>query len=438
MTKITRRSLVGGAAAAGALTGSGATEWAKAWAQASPFRPEPNAALSVLRWRRFVEAEDAQFNKMVAAFTQATGVRVTLSSESFDDLQPKASVAANTGAGPDIFWGLYSLPHLFPQKCIEVTDVADYLGKKYGGWVPLAEAYGKLGSKWISIPVAVNGGYINYRISSLKAAGFSEVPKDTAGFLECCKALKAKGTPAGFPLGRATGDGNAYAHWLLWSHGAYQVDQNEKITINSPETVAALRYAKQLYDTFMPGTAAWNDASNNRGFLSGELHLTANGISIYGAAKISADAKQREIAADMDHAYWPVGPTGTPAEIQLAVPMLAMNYTRFPNACKAFMAFILEAEQFNPWLEAAGGYLTHMLNAYDRNPVWTSDPKHTVFRDAAKRSFVAGARGPLNEKAATAMADFIVVDLFANFCTGKETEQGAINLAERQLRRIYR
>ena len=40
-------------------------------------------------------------------------------------------------------WGLYSLPHLFPQKCIDVTDVADYLGKKYGGWAPAAEAYGK-------------------------------------------------------------------------------------------------------------------------------------------------------------------------------------------------------------------------------------------------------------------------------------------------------
>ena len=50
-------------------------------------------------------------------------------------MQPKASVAANTGTGPDLFWGLYSLPHLFPQKCVDVTDVADYLGKKYGGWV---------------------------------------------------------------------------------------------------------------------------------------------------------------------------------------------------------------------------------------------------------------------------------------------------------------
>ena len=138
---------------------------------------------------------------------------------------------ANTGTGPDLIWSLYSVPHLFPQKCIDVSDVADYLGKKYGGWVPLAEAYGKAGGKWISIPVAVNGGYINYRVSQVKAAGFNEVPQDTKGFLELCKALKAKGTPSGFPLGRATGDGNAFAHWLLWSHGAAQVDEQERILL---------------------------------------------------------------------------------------------------------------------------------------------------------------------------------------------------------------
>ena len=74
--------------------------------------------------------------RCVDAFTKATGVKVNVTRESLDDVQPKASVAANTGPGPDMFWGLYSLPHLFPQKCVDVTDVADYLGKKYGGWVP--------------------------------------------------------------------------------------------------------------------------------------------------------------------------------------------------------------------------------------------------------------------------------------------------------------
>ena len=107
----------------------------------------------MLRWKYFVQSEDDAFVKLIDAFTKATGVKVDISRESYEDVQPKASVAANTGAGPDLFWGLYSLPHLFPQKCIDVTDVADYLGKKYGGWVDSAVKYGKSGNKWIAIPI---------------------------------------------------------------------------------------------------------------------------------------------------------------------------------------------------------------------------------------------------------------------------------------------
>ena len=31
-------------------------------------------------------------------------------------------------------------------------------------------------------------------------------------------------------------------------------------------------------------------------------------------------------------------------------------------------------ENFNGWMQSAQGYLTHCLNAYDANPVWTADP----------------------------------------------------------------
>src|SRR5262245_61793505 len=139
MSMFNRRALLqggAGVAATGALTAPALLEWAKAWAQTAPWRPEPNAQLSMLRWKYFVQAEDDAFVALIDAFTKATGVKVNIARESYEDVQPKASVAANTGAGPDLFWGLYSLPHLFPQKCVDVTDVADYLGKKYGGWVP--------------------------------------------------------------------------------------------------------------------------------------------------------------------------------------------------------------------------------------------------------------------------------------------------------------
>ena len=370
MSDFTRRTVIQGGtafAAAAALSGPALLDWAKAWAQAAPWKPESGAKINLMRWRRFVQAEDEAFVKMINAFKQATGVDVVVTNESFEDIQPKASIAANTGSGLDMVWGLYSLPHLFPDKCMDLTDVADYLGKKYGGWTPSAEAYGKSGNKWIGIPVATTGGLMNYRISSMEKAGFKEFPKDTAAFLELVKALKKNNTPAGFALGHASGDANTWLHWALWSHGGNLVDKDDKVIINSPETIKALEYVKALYENFIPGTASWNDSSNNKIFVAGDLHLTSNGISIY----VTASKENKSVADDMNHAYMPVGPAGKPTELHLAFPILTFQFTKAPQACKALSAFMLEAENFNPWVEAAQGYLSHFLLAYDKNPVWT-------------------------------------------------------------------
>ncbi|MFO0989122.1 MAG: extracellular solute-binding protein [Alphaproteobacteria bacterium] len=443
MKHVNRRSLLKGAAAAGAvgaMSQAGVFEFAKAWAQAAPWKAEKGAKLTILRWKRFIQAEEDAFMVLVAAFTKATGVAVTVLNESLDDVQPKASVAANTGQGPDLFWGLYSLPHLFPTKVVDVTDVADYLGKKYGGWVPSAVTYGKSGNRWIALPIGYNGNVINYRQSMIEAAGHKEMPKDTAGFLDLMKGLKAKNTPGGMALGRASGDGNAWVHWCLWAFGGNVVDAKDKVIIDSPETVKALEYAQQLYASFVPGTASWNDSFNNKAFLSGEISLTNNGVSIYAAARAGADKdpKMKEIAADMNHALWPVGPVGKPTEFHIAYPMMIMRYSKFPQAAKAFMAFTLEKENYDKWLMGALAYITHPLNAYDANPVWTSDPKLTVARDVAKRTLTAGGLGSVGERAASALADFLVLDMFASVCTGRTTIKEAIAVAERQAKRIYR
>ena len=115
-----------------------------------------------------------------------------------------------------------------------------------------------------------------------------------------------------------------------------------------------------------------------------------------------------------------------------------MSYTKYPQACKALMAFMLEADQFNPWLEAAQGFVTHCLNAYDKNSVWTADPKTTVFGEAGKRSLTVGGLGSVGEKAATALAEFILLDMFASYCIGRDDAKGAMRTAERRLQRIYR
>ena len=78
------------------------------------------------------------------------------------------------------------------------------------------------GSAFLSRPI---GGYLTYRKSATDKAGFKEIPKDFPGYLEMCKALKANNTPAGFALGHATGDANAWVHNVLW--GSQRLDRRQ-------------------------------------------------------------------------------------------------------------------------------------------------------------------------------------------------------------------
>ena len=248
-TNVTRRTVIKSSTAlatAGALTGPALLEWANAWPQTAPWKPEKGAQLSLLRAKSFVPAEDDACVAVMNAFTKATGVKVNIIRESDDDVQPKALVAANAGAGPDLFWGLFSLPHLFPQKCLDVSDVADYLGKRYGGWVASAIPYGKgKGDKWIDLPIVWVGNVMNYRKSSLKQAGFSRVPATTEELLEYAKATKKNNRPGGFALGRSPQDGNSWVHWCLWAHGGYAVGRPKPNTLRrTPQTAPRGRHAE--------------------------------------------------------------------------------------------------------------------------------------------------------------------------------------------------
>src|SRR5206468_12968022 len=139
----------------------------------------------------------------------------------------------------------------------------------------------------------------------------------------------------------------------------------------------------------------------------------SNGISIYDPAKNSTDAKVKEMAADVQHASFPVGPVGQPTESHLFFNQMIMKYTKYPQAAKEYLRFMMEQEQFDPWLTAAGGYIAQPLVAYEKTAAWTADPKHTPYRDRVKNMRPAGHAGKLGYASAGAAADFIVVNMAA-------------------------
>jgi multiple sugar transport system substrate-binding protein len=183
----------------------------------------------------------------------------------------------------------------------------------------------------------------------------------------------------------------------------------------------------------IPGTASWNDASNNKAFLANDIHWTQNGISIYVAAQNNA----KQIAEDMNHAYMPIGPVGKPTEFQLFFNQMIFKYTKYPKAAKEFLRFMMEDEQINPWVTASIGYVTPALTVYEKHPVW-NDPKATPYRDSMKIMLPSGYAGKMGYASAGALADFIVVNMVAEAASGSKTPKEAAERAQKRAERYYK
>jgi multiple sugar transport system substrate-binding protein len=216
------------------------------------------------------------------------------------------------------------------------------------------------------------------------------------------------------------------------------VDKHNNVVINSPETIAALEYSKQLYETFIPGTLSWLDPNNNKAFLDDQISVTNNGISIYYAAKNSPDPKLQAMAKDIGHANFPIGVSGKPTELHLFFPQMIFKYTKFPNAAKAYLAFMMEKEQYEPWQSASIGYVTQPLIGYEENAVWKSDPVGVPYRDLMKNMLPNGYDGEMGYASAATQADFILVNMVAEAASGSKTAREAAERAQKRAERYYK
>src|ERR1700733_3303358 len=108
---------------------------------------------------------------------------------------------------------------------------------------------------------------------------------------------------------------------------------------------------------------------------------------------------------------------------------MIMKYTKYPQAAKEFLRFMMEQEQFDAWQTGAGGYVAPPLVAYTKGSIWSVDPKHTPYRDSMKNFRPAGYAGKLGYASAGAAADFIIVNMVAEAVSGAKTPKEAMERA---------
>lgn len=390
-----------------------------------------------------------QGNEILSVIVQDWGKKnnlaVSVDIVSMNDLQTITASAAETGAGPDIVEINQGSAHLFDQKLVDLSDVADDLGKRYGGWYAAAEEACKVNAKWKSLPRFFAPHAINYRKDLFDKVGATKPPKTWEELYEVGKALKAaKLAPIGFPLGHAVGDGNDFAYSVLWSYGGSDVAADGKtVAIDSAGTRAALEYMKKLFtDAMPPEVLSYDDAANNRTFNAGSISATNNASSIYGNARnqaiqIKDGDKSINLADVMDHFAYPAGPAGqvTYAEFMSSA---IMSYSKNIDAAKALLKYLNEKEQISPWAMPNVGFVFPALKVYKDDVLmpWNTNAKLTSFKDYAATSHLPGYPSKNFRSGTDAYAKWLIVDMFASVANGKSVDSVIASTAT-QLKTIY-
>ncbi len=389
--------------------------------------------LAFLGGTYFVPAAQVLFKNQLNEWGKANGVTVSADFLNWPDLQAKIAAAIQSGSGGDVFHLWPGWASLYADNMLDMTDVADSVDKAEGGYYEWATKGIKTGGKYLSLPTGTTNAAINYRVSYLKQAGAEKFPDTWEELFAVGKKLKAMGKPIGQSLGHSTGDPVGFVYPYMWSYGAMEVEPDGKtVAFNKPEFVDAMkRFIQAWKDCYDETGLQWDDAANNRAFLSDQISICYNGSSIYEAAKKDAP----KIAEDMDHADQPKGPAGR--FYQLGGHSFGiLKSSKNTAGAKDFLKWWTDKARFDPWIHAQGVYQLPPAKRWANDPMWSSDPKYAAFGREVQFGRNIGYAGDLNQKAALANSKYIIVDTFSKAVTSGDAA-GAIKWGEEQLKQIY-
>jgi multiple sugar transport system substrate-binding protein len=331
-------------------------------------------------------------------------------------------------------------PHLYSASLVDLSDIAEEVGKTGGGFYGISKGNCNDGKKWMAVPMSIIGAMIAYRKSWFAEVGHEKFPETWDAYLDAGKKLKAKGRPIGQSLGHSFGDPPTFAYPFLWSFGGKEVDKDGKVVINSKETIESIKFMTTFWkDAHDENGLAWDDFSNNRAFFAGTISATLNGASIYLEALRKPDQFRTERGAplwtDIAHAPLPRGPAGQ-FSFSTFQSHVIPSYSKHQAAAKEFLKWLHTPANYARWFDSQQGFSTGTTLDTEKNPIWSANPIMAPFAFAGKFGQTPGYEGLPNAKAAEALSKYVIFDMYAKAIQGTKPEEAA-RWAEAECKKAY-
>jgi multiple sugar transport system substrate-binding protein len=236
-------------------------------------------------------------------------------------------------------------------------------------------------------------------------------------------------------------DSNMAGRALMWSYGASVQDENERVVINSPETVAAVEFMTKLFKGAMTDEVfSWTAASNNQGLIAGKLSYILNSISAWRTAQ----GANPDVANDVGFVPALRGPADARAAQHVLYNWIIPKHAANADAAKEFLLYYTENFASATWHSKlydfpAWSERVPQLDGWLAKDPFGAQPadKLAFLKDATSWSTNIGYPGPSNTAIGEVFGTFVIPNMFASAARGQATPKEAVARAEAQIKPIF-
>jgi len=322
----------------------------------------------------------------------------------------------------------------------DVSSAAEYLGKQEGRWIALPGTWGNANFPPVG-RIDQLREHAGIDVVKMYPAGAPPDPAladrwDYEAFLAAAEKCYRAGCPFGMPMSQAT-DAVNWVGATFAAFGAELVDKDGNVTVKSEPVRQVLDWFKRLVPFLPPDVWAWDNAGNNKAFISGKSALIMNPPSAWAVAK--RDAPQ--VAQQTWCFPSPKGPKGRFVAGQTYFWGL-WDFSTSKSAGKALMHFLAERPQAEQLVAASQGFDLPSFSRQLDFKTWAEQgpPLGTLANYPPHNDVVVSIAGaPAPTRIGTQMfASGTMTKLIAHATQGGRTIEQALDLAADALESFMR
>jgi multiple sugar transport system substrate-binding protein len=436
--RLSRRELVKSAGAVLTLGALPAVACGRRGRQPSPGRK----TLRILQWSHFIPAYDRWFDGVYTKeWGEKNGISVVVDHMASTEVAARGASEAAAGKGHDLFLFL-SPPAAYESQVLDHRAVVEAVEKKHGKMIALAErsTFNPKTGKYFAFSDSYVPDPGNYRIDLWQSVGFPRGPDSWEDLRVGGSRIKKQfGNSVGIGLSQEI-DSNMALRAVLWSFGGAEQDEQGRVAITSKGTIEALKFVRALYqETMTPEVFTWDPSSNNRMILAGRASFVCNAISVTRTAERESPEMSKKIGLTPALA----GPVRRIASEHVMNCYVIWKFAENPEAAKQFLVDLVdhfsdvfrEGESYN--FPSFPGSLPDLKQRLSHDPKADPPDKYRVLGSVLDWATNVGFPGYATAAIDEAFNTFVIPTMFARVARGEATPEGAVKVADSELRRIF-